>query len=245
MLGKLICASVLVTASVPVLGQTASRNDKATPLLYRCSVTPAPNSMAINTKGAGATTGRSTAGATVVWDRIDLEFNMTGPLRGQTIPMISGHAINEKGTGVNSKRLSGSPGSLASVSCAGAVPTNTDDAMKTSEATMNIRTAKTRRSVDMSCNVSGTAERPEFTIGILADKMVSNSAGFSGSTFGEKRRKPRKGESLTDWMASVHNTRVSIVRYEWDRDFDGPRVACSSETPAMQMQYDLAQMKKV
>jgi len=240
---KLVGASILAISSIAVFAQTADmRIDKATPMLYQCSITPEALGYAINTKGTGANSGRNAGvGMPAAWDRIDLEFGVTRPTRGQAVPTITAHAINTKGTGVTSGRMSSGRASGATTSCASAVASSGEGVQKVSMNDISI----TRRTVpgevpEFSCSVSGTVDRPQFVIGIWTGKIVSNSAGFSES----RRRKPRKGESLTDWMASVHNTRFSIVPHSMEPDAALPRVACASETPTMQMKYDLAMLKK-
>ena len=240
---KFVCASILVMSSAAVFGQTANR-DKSTPLLYQCLVTPQTLDSAINTDGTGTSAGRTATGAiTTTWDRIDLEFAMTRPSRRQTVPTISGHAINTKGTAVNPGRMSGRPDSVASVSCANGVSSSGEGVQKVSMREIDTIPSLIRRTLpseisEFSCSVSGTIKRPQFSVGIW-----SLGIGDSYALYGPQRRKPRKGESLTDWMASVHNTRVSIVPHNMAPDAPQPRVPCSSETPAMQMKYDLAMLR--
>ena len=105
MIGKLICASMLVASSVPVIGQDVgrsplSRGKADLAQIHRCTVVPGGDWQA-----AGAA-GR----------RIDLEFNASAA-PGAGAPSVSGLSINTKGTGANSGRIGSSPSLSASVDC--------------------------------------------------------------------------------------------------------------------------------
>ena len=230
MKGKFVFASILMASSAAVCAQTASRAaiDKATPMLYQCTVTPASNDMAINTKGTGVS-GRSAAATATPWSRIDLEFAPSGPSLGQTHPTYNGHAITFKAKeGASTGRVSapGGQGSAAAVTCAdvsgsgsaatrklyvGNLPYSaTNESASDSAAT---RSAPQGAASQFTCTVTGTVERPQFTIGFWSGTGASRKSG-------------------------------SIV--QTDRDSDGDsvsassRVACTSETAALRGAWSIA-----
>lgn len=248
--GKLIFASILAASSAAAFGQTAHRTaiDKATPLLYGCTVTPATLDHAIKTKGTG-TSGRTAADATAKpWSRVDLEFAITAPSAGQTVPTVSGHAIKNKGTGASGRMLSSRPVADVTIpiSCTSGKAASGEGVTKTHTtigATFGGLTRVSAPDPAFSCTVTGTLENPQFTVGIWTGITGSEPAGAS-----DERRKPRKGESLSHWLENGGNMRVAIVRTDMDSDGDfvspSSRVTCSSETAAMRGSWDLAVLKK-
>ncbi len=177
---------------------------------------------------------------------------MTRPPRGQTVPTISGHAINEKGNGPVKKGQSNRLDSRVvpvpwvatgdAVTCAGVVPASVERVQKLSYPVMSTtRRALQRPAPELSCSVSGTADRPQFVIGI----WPSVSPYSWGATQSHSSTNNGKGHSRNRSNGSINMdpVRVSIGPHNMAPDASRPRVPCSSATPAMKMKYDLVALR--
>lgn len=240
--GKFIFASILVASSAVVFAQQASRG-RATPMLYQCVVTPTDDGgtarrQQVNELMAndGVSERRAATGAvTTGWDRIDLEFAITQPSRGQTVPTVSGHAIQTKGTGASGRMPAlARPGSAATVTCASGVPASGERVPPRRWTKANTDDSLSR----WSCSVSGTLERPQFTIGIWTGTMPSNAR--------RKHVGNVKYEELgrAEWSFGASNSgsmsqRMSIMR-RGEAPEPTPGVTCSSETAALRGAWSIA-----
>lgn len=258
MIRKLICASMLVTSSVPVLGQDASRRASADmflkfPALHRCTVTPSAQWHAINTKGTGTTSGIATSeisnpipsvGVVVkknvartamsatpmnaAGGRIDLEFTASAPTGGG-IPTVSGHAINTKGTGANSGRTS----SDATVSCTATAIGADGASQKASMSDISITSDPVKRGAGWSCAVTGSDEAPQFVL------------TWSAPTQGTRGNSRGAGRSEWSWGTSNSGShRVSIVP-RGSKVAGASLVACASKDKPIIHNWDLATNTKM
>lgn len=231
MIGKLICASMLVSSSVPVFAQDASRRASADmflkfPFAHQCTVTPGAD--------WGATTGRS--GTDAAWSRIDLQFTVSPPSAGGTVPTVSGFAINTKGTGANSGRLSAKPAGTATVGCTGTALATDDAAQKAALQDISFMSRSSRQGAGWSCSVSGPDDAPQFVLGLLVPPILGQA---------ERTRGPSKGAGRSEWSWGMSNSsgqRVSIVPRGSNVAGSSP-IACSSDGKPIH-HWDLAVAKK-
>jgi len=235
MIAKLVIASLLAGTSAASAGQDAPRTADgaatAGPRIHQCTLAPVSN-FAINTKGTGAQSGRSPI-AEITMTRIDLQ--VTGLPGGS--PTITAHAINTKGTGANSGRSINEIGisvkskrtgsemrnhSPIGVACVASQPIGKTAGGKASYSDIHF-TSRDAKSVGWSCSVSGSEERPVFSVGLLVPTIL-----------GQAER--------ADYSLSGHGGRVSIVA-RGAAPRDSQQVACSSKEPR-NTNYDLAVLKQ-
>ncbi len=224
MIAKFVIASLLAGTSAAGVGQDAARTaDGSTnqwPTIHQCTLAPV-NNFAINTKGTGAHSGRSSMAGEYL-SRMDLQ--VTGTPGGS--PTISAHAINTKGTGANSGRMSGARSPIA-VACVTSQLTGDTAAQKASLASFNYMRAGAK-SVGWSCSVSGSEEQPVFSVGLLVPTILGQAESPLGKA--------------ASWSWGVSNNRVSIVpRGAVQRG--GWQYACPSDEPR-KTNYDLVMMSK-
>ena len=156
MIGKMICASMLVASSVPAIGQDGGRslasNGKADMAqIHRCTVVPGADWQA-----AGAPERR-----------IDLEFAASATPGGGA-PSVSGFAIDTRRTGASSGRIGSSPSSSASVDCVSG-----DASQKSADMFLQMPPG-------WSCSANGSDSSAQFMLTLNALK----SAGRSEWSFG-------------------------------------------------------------
>lgn len=228
MIGKLICASMLVTSAAPVFSQDMSRSaaagDRAGwPHMHQCTVTPGAEWHAINTKGTGTSSGRSAMNA--AWSRIDLEFTASVPSTGGGIPTVSGFAINTKGTGTSSGRLAAGSGASATVACVSRFKTDpyAEDAAREASADMTLQMPRDARAARWSCSVTGSEDAPQFVLTLLVPTILGQA---------ERTQGPGKGPGASDYSFGTSSNngaghRVSIVPHGSKVAGASP-IACSS-----------------
>lgn len=234
MFRNVFCASLLLTTSVAALAQdkgpsTATADRAVWPYMHECTVTPAPVPTEVTSPipSIGVVVKKNThrTAAPPAWDRIDLRFDVATPPPGGTIPTVSGHAINTKGTGANTGRSTKPDGTVA-ISCTGR-------ALAADAATQKVNMQDFHRGsqgAGWACAVTGSEDAPQFTLKLLVPTAGGQATEWS---FGQSN----SGHSGVSGHG--HGTgRVSIVPRGLKSD-DSLRIACSSST-ARSKNYDLA-----
>lgn len=236
MIGKLICASMLVTSSVPVFAQDPSRASADMFIKFRsahaCTVTPGADWYAINTKGTGTSTGRVAMNA--AWSRINLMFTASPPSTAGGVPTISGHAINTKGTGTSSGRMAAD----VAVSCTGTAIGADDASQKVNVQDISLTTIKGWQGLRWSCSVTGTEDAPQFVLTLLVPTILGQA---------ERSGKPGKGAGRSEWSwgtSSSSGHRVSIVP-RGSKVAGSSLVACAAKDKPMTHNWDLATNTKM
>ncbi len=184
MFTKLICASLLVATSSPALSQPLDAGNRGGwGYWYHCTVTPGPD-----WTGAGAGPGSDISNpipsigvvvkknihrtAAPAWKRIDLQFEVTAPSPGGSIPTVTAHAINTKGTGVTSGRLNSKPNGTVTVSCTGSALAGDAATQKATFHDIQITRRAGRQGAGWSCAVTGSDEAPQFTLKLLLPPIL-------------------------------------------------------------------------
>ena len=161
--------------------------------------------------------------------RIDLQ--VSGSPGGSASQTITAYAINTKGTGTSSGRMSGDMRNRSpiGVACVTSPLTGDAAAQKVSISSFNFMRGSAT-SVGWSCSVSGSEEQPVFSVGLLVPTILGQA---ESTVYG-------KGSSFS-WGMS--NGRMSIVERGSVQPV-GWNVACASKEPRG-AGYDLVMMKKV
>lgn len=269
MISRILIASMLAGSSVSGSAQEAVRSaDGATaywPHMHQCTLDAVSN-FAINTKGTGAQSGRSITHPEIVVTRIDLQ--VSGTPGGS--PTITAHAINTKGTGaagrsineigiavksgrasndmaINTKGTGQSSGRMSgalsnhgpvAVACVTSQLSGDAAAQKVSISSFNFM-GRNARSVGWSCSVSGSEDSPVFSVGLLVPTTLSTA---QPTVIGKAARfnVDPYAETISRWGMS---NRVSIVP-RGTAPGGGESFACASTEPR-KTNYDLAMMSKV
>lgn len=230
MIARLIIASLLVGTSTASVGQGAGRSaaDGSTnqwARMHQCTLAPV-SKLAIKTKGTGAQ--RTAAGDWDGdgWSRIDLV--VTGSPGGSA--GLTAHAIDTKGTGANSGRMTGSDfQGRVEAACVTTQVTGDEAAQKATLSSFNYMRAD-GKGVGWSCSVSGTEDKPVFRVKTVVPTILGQA-------------EPTVVGKSADWSWGASNGRASIVPRGVEHS-DSWNVACSSKEPRV-TNYDLAVIKKV
>lgn len=234
---KLVCASLLVATSGPALSAPADVSDRAVwPHMHQCTVTPGP-------AWQGVTSPIPSIGVVIKKNvyrvdpgptpgRIDLEFTASPASVESGVPTVSGHAINTKGTGTSSGRVSSSSGATATVACVSRAVTG-DAAAQKASGDMFLQMPRDARAAGWSCNVSGSEKAPQFVLTLLVPTILGQA---------ERNRAPENAVGRSEWSWGMSNSgarRMSIVP-QGSKIAGASQIACSSEAPSLQMKYELA-----
>ncbi|MDQ3079037.1 MAG: hypothetical protein M3R03_03450 [Pseudomonadota bacterium] len=245
MIKKLICASMLVTSSVPVLGQDVVRSPSASdralwPHMHQCTVTPGAgwtgsDNSPIPSIGVVVKKNIAKRMMNAPRGRIDLQFALTPPATTGAGPTVSGFAINTKGTGTSSGRGGAESGASATVACAAHFRDDpyAEDAARAAAADMFLQMPRNARAAGWACSVTGSEQSPRFVLTLLVPTILGQA---------ERNRDPVNGVGRSEWSWGVSNSgtrRMSIVP-RGVKIAGASQIACTSAVPNMKSNHELA-----
>ena len=224
MISRIVIATMLAASSVSGSAQDAVQpTDGATaywPHMHQCTLDAVSNFTVTNM--GGVATGRSRIAGEITMTRIDL--SVTGAPGGS--PTITAFAINNKGTGHSSGRMSGAQSPIG-VACVASPSTGDAGTQKVSISDFHFMRSNDK-SLGWSCSVSGSEEQPVFSVGLLVPTILGQAEAPL--------------DKAASWSWGESNHRVSIVpRGTAPRGSE--QFACTS-TGARTAGYDLVMMKK-
>ena len=222
MIAKLVIASLLAGTSAASVGQGAPRTADASTnqwaRVHQCTLAPVNNFTVTNT--GSVTTGSLRIAGEITMTRIDLQ--VSGSPGGS--PTITAFAINTKGTGHSSGRMSSKVRNQQpiGVDCVSSQLSGDAAAQKATMVDFHLSRGGAK-SVGWSCSVSGSEDKPVFSVGLLVPTILGQAerAAFSwGMSNGRMSIVPRGAVKTSIW-----------------------NVPCASKTPRG-AGYDLVMMKK-
>ena len=245
MIAKLVLASLLATPWVSGTAQeTMHGADGSTaqwPHMHQCALHAVSNFTVQNT--GGVTTGALRQAGEIMMTRIDLE--VAGAPGGS--PTITALAIKTKGTGAQRQTYNGHATTLKAIArangemrnqtpigvdCVTSVVTGDEAAQKATLASFAFMSAD-GKGLGWSCSVSGSEDKPQFTVGLLVPAILGQADRGAG---------PRTdAKSEWSWGTSNRSSRVSIVPRDAGNN-DRWHIACAP-TGSRKYGYDLAVLK--
>ncbi len=235
---KLICASLLVITSSPALSQQADVGGRvAVQHMHQCTVTPGPDWQGVTSPipsiGVVVKKNPHKRVAKPAPSRIDLELTASRPLTGDSVPTVSGYAINTKGTGTSSGRLGANSSAGATVACVSRSRDDpyAEDSARAASADMFLQMPRDARAAGWSCSVTGSEKSPQFVLTLLVPTILGQA---------ERNQAPKTSTARAEWSWGASNSgsrRMSIVPHGSSNP-GATQAACSSEAPGMQMKYD-------
>ena len=224
MIAKLVIASLLAGTSAASSGQSAPRTaDGSTnqwAKVHQCTLAPVSNFTVTNSGGVTSGTLRM---AEITLTRIDLQ--VTGSPGGT--PTITAYAINTKGTGTSSGRSINEIGisvkskrtgsemrnrSPIGVACVSSQWTG-DAAQKVSFNDIHFMRAGAK-SVGWTCSVSGSEDRPVFSVGLLVPTILGQAERSAWGLGGRMSIVPRGTAQRGSESFACASTKPSTGNYD-------------------------------
>jgi len=202
--------------------------------MHQCTVIPGPDWQGVTSPipsiGVVVKKNAYRVAPSPTLSRIDLEFTASPPSVDRGVPTVSGYAINTKGTGISSGRLSSSSGATATVACVSRAVTG-DAAAQKASGDMFLQMPRDARTAGWSCSVTGSEAAPRFVLTLLVPTILGQAERTRGP--GEQSidgREDARLESKRQSKGSSGGHRVSIVP-RGSNVAGAFKIACSSGTP--------------